>query len=64
MDWSTAVEGVVESCRPEPTGSWFAHGKADRLWLHRVRLRKDDGELTTLVLGPQSVVDRLPAQPT
>ncbi len=57
--WVTRVEGVVESCRPEPTGSWYAHGKNDRLWLHRVRVRKADGELTTLVLDHNSRVDVL-----
>jgi hypothetical protein len=60
IDWSSAVDGVVEACRAEPTGSWFAHGTADRLWLQRVRLRKDDGEITTLVIDPGSVVERVP----
>ena len=55
--WATNVEGVVEAYGPEPTGSWFAHGKGDKLWLLRVRLRKDDGELTTITLDPSSSVE-------
>ncbi|GMV96534.1 MAG: hypothetical protein AMXMBFR83_08990 [Phycisphaerae bacterium] len=59
LRWPTTVEGVVESYRPEPAGSWYAHGKNDRLWLLRVRLRKPDGEITTLVLDPHSRVEVL-----
>src|SRR5262249_51368268 len=50
------VEGAVISCEAEPTGSWFAHGKNDRVWLLRLRLRKDDGEITTLNLDDRSMV--------
>lgn len=42
--WSCEVEGVVESVEYRKTGSWYAHGKNDRLWLMRVMLRKADGE--------------------
>lgn len=54
--WGCQVEGVVESCKHEKTGSWFAHGKNDRLWLCRVRLRKDDGEITALILDERSEI--------
>lgn len=60
--WRTCVEGIVESCEEAPTGSWHAHGKNDRLWLQRVRLRKADGELTSLVIDPQSEVRILSPQ--
>lgn len=52
--WRTEVEGEVVSCRPQPTGSWFAHGKNDKLWLQRLRLRRADGELIDLVLERDS----------
>lgn len=51
-----AVVGVVIDHRIEPTGSWFAHAKNGRLPLDRLRLRKDDGEITTLVLDEHAVV--------
>jgi len=54
--WATEVEGEVLSHQRETTGSWFAHGKGGRLWLDRVRLRKDDGEITALNLAPQSQI--------
>jgi hypothetical protein len=60
--WSTAVTGTVVDYQQKQTGSWFAHSKDDKLWLDRLRLRKDDGELTTLNLDAYSsvVVDAAP----
>ncbi len=57
--WTSAVEGVVTRFRQAKTGSWFAHARDDRLWLDRLELRKDDGELVTLVLDQYSVVEPL-----
>lgn len=55
-DWQTGVEGEIVSVESKPTGSWFAHGKDDKLWLTRLRIRKDDGELVDLILDRDSVV--------
>lgn len=52
--WTNAVEGVVVSVKAEKTGSWYAHGKEDKLWLYRVRLQRTDGELTTVVVDPHT----------
>lgn len=60
--WETQVAGEVISHRAEPTGSWFAHGKDDRYWLDRVRIRKGDGEITTLSLDENSTVEVLGAK--
>lgn len=57
----TTVEGVVVSVGARKTGSWFAHGKQQRLWLPRLVIRKADGELTSLVIDPHSVIAILPA---
>lgn len=54
--WATGIEGTVVEMSAQPTGSWFAHGKNDRLWLQRLRLAKDDGEIVDLVLDDTSVV--------
>ncbi len=54
--WTTEVEGKVVSRDERPTGSWFAHGKNDRLWLHRLRIERDDGELIDLTLDRHSTV--------
>ncbi|UCG32369.1 MAG: hypothetical protein JSU68_11960 [Phycisphaerales bacterium] len=54
--WTCEVEGVVLSHQPEKSESWFAHGKNGRVWLTRIRLRKDDGEITTLNLDHDSRV--------
>jgi hypothetical protein len=61
-DWTTAVEGTVVEVLNEPTGSWYAHGKrdrygrSDRYWLKRVKLRKDDGEISVISLDSDSRV--------
>ena len=38
---TTTVEGTVLRYRQSKTGSWFAHGLHDRLWLDRLELRSD-----------------------
>ena len=50
--WTTTIEGTV-------LRSWFAHAKEDKLWLDRLELRKDDGELVTLNLDCYSVIEAL-----
>ena len=53
------VVGTVESWEDKPTGSWYAHGKKDRLWLKRLKLRKVDGEFTNLVIDDSTHIARL-----
>jgi hypothetical protein len=55
--WTTTIEGAVVRFRQAKTGSWFAHAHQDRLWLDRLELRKDDGELVTLNLDQYSVIE-------
>jgi hypothetical protein len=55
--WSSDVRGTVVGFQQKQTGSWFAHSKNDKLWLDRLTLRKDDGELTTLNLDDYSRVE-------
>jgi hypothetical protein len=55
--WTSDVAGTVVSYEQKQTGSWFAHSKNDKLWLDRLVLRKDDGELTTLILDDYSRVE-------
>ena len=58
--WRTQVEGIVVQSDRRPTGSWYAPGAAGRLWLQRLRLRKDDGEIVDLIMDPASSVTILP----
>lgn len=48
--WSGETTGTIVAIDDEPTESWYAHSRDQKLWLRRLRLRKDDGELTTLTL--------------
>ena len=57
--WSSAIEGAVLRARQAETGSWFAHSRNDRLWLDRLEIQKDDGEITTSNLDQFSVVEIL-----
>jgi len=61
--WSDETSGTVVSYEQQPTGSWYAHGRDDKLWLDRLTLRKLDGELTTLNLDDYSKVEILPVEP-
>lgn len=64
--WTTCVEGTVVNFGQAATGSWFAHGKADRLWLDRLELRREDGEIVVCNLDQMSRVEPLgtPGSPT
>jgi hypothetical protein len=59
---SSDIRGTVVAYDQKTTGSWFAHSKNDKLWLDRLTLRKEDGELITLNLdGFTSIVVESPA---
>lgn len=58
--WSQEIEGEVLRCRQAKTGSWFAHAKDDQLWLDRMELRLDDGEIAVLNLDQYSVIEVVP----
>jgi hypothetical protein len=55
--WTSDVRGTVVSYDQKQTGSWYAHSRGDKLWLDRLTLRKDDGELTNLNLDEFSHID-------
>jgi hypothetical protein len=55
--WPATVAGTVVSFEQRPTGSWFAHSKDERLWLDRLTIRKDDGQVTVLNLDQYSRVE-------
>ncbi len=51
------VEGVVVRTEQAKTGSWFAHAKDDKLWLDRLVIKKDDGEVIVANLDPYTNVE-------
>lgn len=57
--WSNTVEGVITRYQQAKTGSWYAHAKDDQLWLDRLELRLDDGELVILNLDRYSVIEEV-----
>ena len=63
MSWSSAVEGVITRFRQARTGSWFAHARDDQLWLDRLELRLNDGEITILNLDQYTVIEAIDSSP-
>ena len=55
--WQTDVRGTVVKYQQKQTGSWFAHSKNDKLWLDRLVIKKDDGEITTLNLDEYTHIE-------
>jgi len=56
---TTAFEGVITRAYQGKTGSWFAHSKDKKLWLDRLELKKDDGEMVVCNLDQFSEVEIL-----
>lgn len=55
--WTTRTRGTIVKIEQTETGSWFAHARHDKLWLDRVTLRKDDGEIVDLILDEYSHIE-------
>ncbi len=55
--WTSSVEGVIRRFQQAKTGSWYAHAKDDQLWLDRLELQLDDGELIILNLDQYTVIE-------
>lgn len=54
---SITFEGTIVRFGQQKTGSWFAHSKDDRLWLDRLELKKDDGEIVVCNLDQYTRVE-------
>ena len=57
-----AVEGVVVRFDQRKTGSWYAHAKDDRLWLDRLEIEKDDGEVYVCNVEPHTRIEVVSAE--
>jgi len=57
--WVVRTEGEVLRLEQKKTGSWFAHSRDHRLWLERLVLRQDDGEIVVLNLDGYSRIEPL-----
>ncbi len=57
--WSSTVEGRITRYQQAKTGAWFAHAKDDQLWLDRLELETDDGELVVLILDRYTVIEEV-----
>lgn len=55
--WTIQTTGVIVDFEQRKTGSWFAHAKDDKLWLDRLLVRKDDGEMVKFNLDRYTHVE-------
>lgn len=62
--WTQTITGTVQRFEQRKTGSWFAHAKDDKLWLDRLVVKLDDGEVVVCNLDQYSNVDILDTPPT
>ena len=64
--WTSRLEGTVVRAEQARTGSWFARNKGEKLWLDRLVVEKDDGEIVVCTLDAYSHVELIdpPAQET
>ena len=60
QSWSSSVEGLITRSCQAKTGSWFAAARDRRLWLDRLELRLDDGEVTILNLDRYTTIEAVP----
>ena len=51
------VEGEILRMGQQKTGSWYAHSRDKKLWLDRLELRKDDGEIVVINLDQRTAVE-------
>ncbi len=54
---TNTVEGTLVESMQTKTGSWYAHSKDHKLWLDRLQLKKDDGEIVFVNLDQFSNVE-------
>ncbi len=54
---SITIEGTVVRVGQGKTGSWYAHGKDGKVWLDRLEVKRDDGEMVVCNLDQYSIVD-------
>jgi hypothetical protein len=57
--YTVTVTGRVVRQERQNTGSWFARNKHGRVWLDRLLIQKDDGEISILNLDEYTVVEIL-----
>lgn len=55
--WTTDAVGTIVRFDQAKTGSWYAHAKDERLWLDRLTLKLEDGEIVVLNLDRFSHVE-------
>ncbi len=57
--YTITVTGTVVRHERQSSGSWFARNKRNKVWLDRLILKKQDGEITILNLDEYTVVEIL-----
>ena len=61
--WGTEHVGTLVKYEQKQTGSWYAHSRGDKLWLDRLVVKKDDGEIFTFNLDEYTYLEVLQDAP-
>ena len=59
--FASVTEGTVTRYYQSKTGSWFAHSKDHKLWLDRLEILKENGEMAVINLDRHTTVEVIPA---
>ena len=57
--YTTSITGKVVRHERQSSGSWYARNKRNKVWLDRLVVQKDDGEISILNLDEYTVVEIL-----
>lgn len=57
--WTSQITGIVLRYEQRKTGSWYAHAKDGKLWLDRLVIKREDGEIVMCNLDQYTRVELL-----
>ena len=58
-DRKFTVKGKYLGCETSDTGAPWAHSKSGHYQMFRVRIEKDDGEISIMNIDPRTKIERL-----
>lgn len=63
VKWRTKITGTVLDVRLADTGAWYAHSTTGHLQLVRMRIQKDNGEVSDISLDAMTRLEHVPDAP-
>lgn len=63
LKWRTKITGTVLDVRLADTGAWYAHSTTGHLQLVRIRIQKDNGEVSDISVDASTTLEHVPDAP-